>query len=358
MKNFVFLLLAGIGIACSPRPQSAQDCYPLTPTAVAVVDSPDAEPEFVQFPDQELERFLDSIGGLDTDSLIKAANHYSDSVFRKPSLSNWELHEADFALLKNAIADGVIPVAEALDIFGEGAIDISKLEDEFVNVVHIPFGDSADFNHYAISFGSPLIGSWESRVYFMEGRKVLGSHDIHHRYGLELEHFKDKYGETVIYYKENYTSGSGIWWFNFYFYKYHQGQLIPVLNELENGNLQWGWSIRTYWLESTVLSTEPLTMKMRYYHSFAGERPSDRFLDDSTTIRYAWNPDTRMYEGDYAASKLTRAQILSYYVDEGEVLFIHSHYAILKGLLKKKKWRGFVLEHLNLVKNYYLETDG
>jgi hypothetical protein len=182
---------------------------------------------------------------------------------------------------------------------------------------------------------------------------------------LDLKYFKDIDGKTVVYYRGEFTEGSGIWWYNFFFYKYDGDKIIPVLNELQNANLLQPspWGARELWLESTVQKTNPLTIKMVYHQKLPDTLLSDTdnatragsgpmIVNDSTIVKYVWNEKTKTLDGQFAGSKITRAQILSYYLIDNERLFINANYKKLKALLLDKTTRKATLNYINLVKNY------
>jgi hypothetical protein len=196
------------------------------------------------------------------------------------------------------------------------------------------------------------IGSaaWECDVYFINRDLLIAKHHVNHRYGLEMNHYQDEEGKTVIYYKENFQSGSGIWWFDYYFYRYEGNTLVPVLKELQNGNLSMFPSNRSRWLEAKVTNTRPLTLKMIYY--LTGENWEDIFRD-STLVQYLKDSKSNMLKGNYANSKLTEEQILAFNLGSyDDLFFIRAHYDVLKRLVngKDKAKRKLVFYFLNEAK--------
>lgn len=167
-------------------------------------------------------------------------------------------------------------------------------------------------------------------------------------------------GEAIVYRLVEFEDGSGIWWNNYFFYKYDNGKLIPVLNILQNGNAQAFWGPRILWLESKVINTAPLTIKMVYYQKFYkwGEDHfiyGPGFINDSTAVVFKWNKNSKTLQGQYANAKITGQQILTYYVTDNELLFINTHYTLLKTLLTNKKKKKWVLNYLNTIKNHKLQ---
>jgi hypothetical protein len=75
------------------------------------------------------------------------------------------------------------------------------------------------------------------------------------------------------------------------------------------------------------------------------------FINDSTIIQYKWDERSKTTQGQYAASKISKSQILSYYLFDNEHLFINSHYQLLKRMLHDSAQRKWELSYLNAVKN-------
>lgn len=305
----------------------------------------------IQYSDLQLENFLDSVGQLPSKPLMDKVSFYSDSIFKSQEQLNISINENDFSKLKNGCKDGYLDIGTAIAIFGDIKIDSDYLRLGTIPLTYISFDKNKDdFKEFAICPGNADAG-WSCVMYFFSGNKIIVKHQINHRYGLDLNHYLDKDGKTVIYYKENYESGTGIWWFNYYFYKYDNGKLIPILNEIQNGNLQYGWSYRTLWLESTILKTSPLTIKMVYNQGFTDSSEDSKIIDASTIIKYKWDESTKTLIGDYEKSKISKAQILTYYLEDNELLYINANYKTLKSSLNNKTKRNSILNYLNKVKN-------
>jgi len=313
----------------------------------------------IKYSDKQLTTFLDSIGKISTAVLMDKASFRSDSIFKNQLKIDKVIDSSDFEYLKKAIRVEKIDIKTANRIFGNINIDTTFLENDSLPITFFSFNKNKnEFNEYAICLGSPNL-DWRCELYFFKGNKILTKHNINHRYGLELEHFTDADSKTVIYYKENYVSGSGIWWFNFYFYKFYNNELIPVLNELQNGNLQYPWGFRVFWLESFIKKKNPLTLKMVYYLQLPDSTAEDgmqKIIDDSTVVTYIWDEKSKTFKGNYEKSKITSPQIMSYYVEDNEILFINAYYKILKACLLDKKKRLSTLNYLNEIKNYYYKN--
>ena len=304
------------------------------------------------YTEEQIELFLDSIGGLSPLLWAKNVDFIADSTFKNQRQLNKVISQKNFAKLKLAIFKyREIDLKTAKSIFGE--IDSSFLAKDRVPLVFISFDENKDdLNEYAIFLRSPSV-SWSCLLYFFKGNQIIAKHNIYHRYGLEIEHYIDADNRTVVYYKENFGSGTGIWQFNYYFYKYYDNELIPILNELENGNLN-GWGNgRSFWFKTFITNTRPLTLKMVYHQEiYDTNNISCKIINDSTFVQYTWDEKTRKLVGFYEKNKIDKYQTLTYYLADNELLFINTHYSLLKDCLKHKSKRSIVLNYLNDIKNY------
>lgn len=322
-------------------------------------DTLSVEKPQIQYNEEQLEYFLDSIGSMETQSLANKVSFTADSTFKNRLKMDKLISESDFSKLKQAIKekdeiDRVINTNTAKSIFGEIQVDSSFLEEGKIPITFYSFDKrKTDFNEYAICLGYPNM-DWSCVLYFFNGNKIIAKHNIYHRYGLEIEHFKDSDDKTIIYYRENLSSGSGIWQFNFYFYKYYDGKLIPILNELENGNLQCCFGERIYWLESFIVKKNPLKMKMVYYQElYDTNGTGHRIINDSTFVQYIWDEKTKTLVGDYEKTKINKQQTLTYFLADTELLFINAYYKTLKYNLKDQTNRQLTLDYLNKIKNHF-----
>ncbi|MGB1206956.1 MAG: hypothetical protein ACPG5B_15025 [Chitinophagales bacterium] len=294
-----------------------------------------------------LSHFLDSIGNLPLQVGLEKVLEYPDSMFRSRLQLSEEINKSDFEKLKSYSKNGLMDFAFAEKLFQHSKFDKEDYGIDGLPFTFYSFSKIDSFKQFAIN---PL---YTPDVYFFSENKIIGYHLIHNRYGLELEHYKNEANETIIYYEQNYQSGTGIWWYNFYFYKYKNDTLIPILNELQNANLQAHWHIRKLRLKTSVITHQPLTLKMVYYQSMLNTFFTEyKIVEDSTIVSYFWDEKSQMLKGDYQNSKISKPQILSYYLDENEYLFIQTHYELLKTALNSKdaKKRLAVLKYLEQVK--------
>jgi hypothetical protein len=321
-------------------------------------DSTETEVNRTRYTDQQLENFLDSIGSLSPSTWASNVAFVADSIFNNQLQLNRVISEKDFSKLKRALLkedeiDRAIDVNTAIRIFGS----IDEVDSSFIHGNRIPLTfysfdkRKEELNEYALCLGNPYM-SWSCVLYFLKGNQIISRHTIYHRYGLDLKHYKDKDNKTVIYYKENFVSGTGVWQFNYYFYTFDDNKLIPVLNVLQNGNLN-GWaSPRSFWLESFVTDTSPLTLKMVYNTTLVDTLNTIfKLVDDSTFVQFNRDESSQTLVGEYDTRKINANQVLSYYVADNELLFINTHYSLLKNGLNDTSIRAAVLNYLNEIKN-------
>lgn len=362
MKNTIYLFVILTITACNNMGKQRNNNQVREAKQVSADSTED-----VKYSDQQLETFLDSIGKLPNKFLADKESFQADSVFKNQLSFDTLISVKDLAVLKNAIRKGFISINIARRIFNNPKIDGSCTEKSMdltykqglTPVEYYPFGkDKKAFDEYGICIGEP--GNCPNAcLYFFKGNKIISMHNFYDRFASEsLMHYKDDDGRTVVYYIYEFAEGSGVGWFNYFFYKYDGDKLIPVLNELQNGNFVEARP-RALWLESTVKTTNPLTIKMVYNDDFSEpNNASDSappVINDSTMVKYIWDEKAKIFRGQYQQSKLTKSQILSYYLSNNNLLFINAHYEILKKTLLDKTKRARVLHYLQKVKsgNYW-----
>lgn len=305
------------------------------------------EPEAVirTFSDAQIMTFLDSVAQLSVDSLMEKSASIPDSIFKNQFSLNNKLSLWQDLRLKAAAKKGNIDLHLAQKIITDLQIDTAYVEKGRVDIALYPFKKMKEF---AFTLGDQDHSS-ECDLYFYKSGKIVARHHIRHRYGLQLEHFTDTGGNTVVHYKENFMSGSGILWYNTYFYQICDTELIPVLNCLQNANLQYPWGQRILVFESEIIKTEPLTVKMSYWVDFSIPYPSVSFISGCDTIQYDHDPVKNEYLPDYSNSSLSEARILSYYLINNELLFIRGYSQDLKDAFTKSESRDPALNYLDSV---------
>jgi hypothetical protein len=353
MKYICYLVLLFILVSCNNGQKP-----PITNPAVTKATSPQpndmTEEKNIHYTDQQIETFLDSIGRLPTQPMADKTAFYADSIFKHQLQIDRVIAPAAFEKLKHAARLGWITIKTAKSIFGDLVTDSTCNKKGRVMLTYYPFDKNQnEFNEYAICIGDSR-HCYDARLYFFKNNRIIANHPGYSHYGADLNHYKDIDGKTVVYYRYEFTDGSGEWWNNFYFYKYDGNNLTPVLNELQNGNVQGTLGPRFKWLESFVQKTRPLTIKMVYYVGFSDTSNADnapRVIDDSTMVQYTWSERSKTIEGQYSKSGISKPQILSYYLSNNELLFINAYYKQLKSLLHNKVTRKSTLDYLNKIKN-------
>lgn len=347
MKYILFALTIFLFFSCQFRQPKNPDLHE------KVSDSVDVQITNIKYSDRQLETFLDSVGNLSPNPWMKKVSFLSDSIFRSGKSLNDSLTPEEFKELNAACKSKLIDQKFARKILPDLVLDSAFLKLEKIPLTFISFDQhDSDFKEFAVCAGNPELTE-STELYFFQSNKIISKHSNYNRYGLSIDHFKDSDGKTIVYYIENYESGSGIWWNNYYFYKYYGHQLIPVLNEIQNANLQLGWSIRVLNLESSILKTNPLTMKMVYYQELPDTANNlHSIASDSTIICYRWNEISKKLEGDFANSKLSAPQKLTFYLQDNELLFINSFHSRLRNMLNDSlAIRNATLDYLSKVKN-------
>lgn len=341
MKYYLVLLVLFVLVACNNQ---ADDTIQQDNSEMAT-DSVIKR----QYSETELISFLDSIGKLNPDSWAATAAFYPDSVFRSQQKLNIFIADSDFELLKKQTSKDQINKDLFTKILPGEPIDTSFKDQGFLSVIIHSFSKKK-YEKFALEINT---GGWESTVYFFDKNRIVAKHQIFHRYGLTIEHFDNEAGATVIYYRQNFESGTGIWWWNYNFFMYVDQTLIPVLNTLENANLQYPWSVRSFMYETAILKTNPLTFRAVYYNELHDTTTNDAvsLLDDSADYSFNWDSGRMEYTADFSKSTLNNNKILSYYLVSNEWLYINSNYDLLKAALNDKQKRSSVLVYLNEVKN-------
>ena len=327
--------------------------------------------KIIQYSENELIAFLDSIGQLNPDAWVEELSFMVDSTLYNQKTLNKELTTSDFEKLKKAVKDGFIDTAFALQIFPELEFDTLLMVDENNSKLAIEFYSfdekKEDFKEFAILIGYGNGLFMESDVYFFHNKKIIAKHSIFYRYELELKHFKDENNNTVIYYNVCYSSGTGIWWFQLNFYRYNNDQLQPVFTEIQNINLQFFTAFRVYNIQSEIVNERPLQLKFVYEDLFFSSYEEDRdlfvfptisFIKDTTIVTYHIEKQSGKFIPDFSNSKLNRNKLLSYFLGyvenaDSEIPFINAHYELFKNGLRGNDpiLHDAILNYLNEIKN-------
>jgi hypothetical protein len=368
MKTFYGIFFILTLLSCNNKPTSA-----VKKDASKKVEkkSPPAEKAIVKYTDKQLEAFLDSVGHMAQQPLADRVAFGVDSTFKnftKPM--NRLVPAADFEQLKKAIKAKMITPRLARIIFGEFKGDstcnanglLDSVKKGYVHLSYFPFDK---FRQYAVRV-SDAEHCNGSDLYFFRDNMIIAKQDGYSRYfDDDIKYYPAGDGNTIVYRMIEFNSGSGIWWNQYFFYKYDGDQLIPILNIPENTNLLQPspWGLRELWFESTVKGTIPLTIKMVYHQTLPDTtEPGDfdsvsynnrpMIVNDSTIVKYSWNKQTKTLQSDFTGTKINQAQILSYYLNDNELLAINAYYSKYQKMMISKKKRPYLLNYLNTVKNY------
>ncbi|MDB5147061.1 MAG: hypothetical protein JWQ57_1081 [Mucilaginibacter sp.] len=359
MKMITCFFILLITLDCNHINSPAKKALPKKP-----IKTPAKSYKEIKYSDQQLIAFFDSVGKLPIQPLADKVAFEADSVFRNfMEPMNRQLSITDFALLKQAIKAKRINAHMAKQIFGEFTADsncnmkglLDSVKKGYVYLRVYPFfRNNNRYDEFAVGVadGAHCPGAM---IYYFRGRKIIAKQEFS-RDTTEPEYFTNVDGENIVYTVYEFTHGSGVSWLNYFFYKYDGDKLIPVLNELANGNAQLSWIGRVLWLDATVKRTNPLTIKMVYYNHFVNE---DRtgwgpvVINDSTIVSYKWDEKSKTLIGQYEKTKINKAQILSYYLDNNsDLLFMNVLQKPLRKALKNKENRPLLLRYLRNVKNY------
>jgi hypothetical protein len=348
--KYVFFLLSLFALSCGSNPNK-QEKTSISNDSVIIKST--------NYSTTTLIHFADSIAEINPEIWESKIIQLPDSIFKSQKDLAVELQKKDFSELMDGCKKGALNTDFIKRIFPDFRLDSANYAEDilkgYLPISYYSFDDNKyEFKNFAIVLGYTAL-SWECKVFFFSNNLMISEHNVFHRYGLDLRHFKNSNGNTVCYYRQNFQSGSGIWWFNNNFYMFEDNKLIPVLDELQEANLQYPWSIRSYWLRSSIEQFNPLTIKFVYYNEFPD--PSNSYpikvIDDSTIVEYNWDKSSKQYIPDFSKSEQNRFKILTYYLVDNELLFINSHCNLLKELINgdDSLKRQITFSYLNIVKN-------
>jgi hypothetical protein len=74
-------------------------------------------------------------------------------------------------------------------------------------------------------------------------------------------------------------------------------------------------------------------LKMVYSQAFSDDPGSPTFIHDFTVVRYTWHEESKTFRGVYEKSKITKPQILTYYLEDNEHLVIYTYHDMLECFL-------------------------
>jgi hypothetical protein len=344
--KFILILSALLLFSCKHRQDGSAD-----PVNRDSASNPMAD---VYYENSELSAFFDSVSQKDCTPFQLSLTRYTDSVFIHRTNLNRKIQPVTFEKLKQSIEFGHLDLTTGKEIF-DMPLDSTFIKEGSIEISFVPFEKAkGKFGKFAIVIGS-LLSAWENDIYFFDGASLVAKHHNFHKNGDTIHWFLDSDGNTVVYYLQNFGGGSGIWQYNYFFYKYLNGRLVSVLNILENGNLHWS-SVdpRHFWLETTVVKTSPLKLKFVYNYELSDYNSNwTDIKKDSTEVVFDWDKNSSKYIGHFP-DKFDMLQIYCYYLDDKADLYTvcadKKHLAsILHGQDSAK--RKAVLFFLNKLKN-------
>ena len=368
MKTFygIFFILILLSCKNKPTPAIKKDTIKKAETKLLPAERP-----IVKYADKQLEVFLDSVGHLAQQPLADKVAFGVDSMFKHFTKStNRLVPPAYFEQLKKAIKAKMIAPALARIIFGELSIDstcntnglLDSVKKGYVHLSYFPFDK---FRQFAVCLSNAEYCNG-SDTYFFSGNIIIAKqHCYNKHFDDDVQFYQAEDGNTVVYRMIEFDSGSGIWWNQYFFYKYDGYSLIPILTIPENTNLLQPspWGLRELWFQSKIIRTIPLTIKMVYHQTLPDTtEPGDSdsvshdnppvIVNDSTIVKYSWNKQAKTLQPDFTGTKTNQAQILTYYLNDNELLAINAYYSKYQKMMANKKKRRYLLNYLNTVKNY------
>jgi len=299
--------------------------------------------------EHDLNNFLDSIYNLKDTQPNSNPMYFEDSIFHSRVNMSLLINDKDFEALKIGAKKGKLDISLATKIF-RYPMDSAYISENYVRIIFFPFNRNNTFNEFAICIGGPAFDV-ENDVYFFKKNKVVAFHHIYHRYGLGIESFKDADNRTTIYYSENFGGGTGPSQFNFFFYKYFDNKLVPVLN-IPYSSMRDVFDGLTYDLQSEILKTSPLTLHYFYTQELTDTTNTTvTLVNDSAIVQFLWDEKKLTYTSKYNP-KFSYRNLMSY-IDYDNPYIIKSYYRFFKTILAGKDTtkKNIVLIYLDNIRN-------
>ncbi len=293
----------------------------------------------------KMQLFFDSIKNISSENLVQKAQFIADSTFHSFKVHNQSISKNNFKLLMQAVEKQEISYNQFNRIFNF-KIDAYFTNSGKIQIRFFSFCKKDSLQHYAIVLGNKDL-TWESKVFFFERDRLISEHNVFHKYGLELDFFLDLDMQPIVYYSFNFESGTGVWWFNYFFYKFSNGTIEPVLNILQRSNLNFPLQNRIYSYEAELINFLPLTFKVKYLQEIFGENgKSLQLINDSSIFVYRWNSNFNKFLPD-SHNKLSHYQIISYYLGETDFLFIKTHTTEFTNAVKVDSLKSIIFSYFN-----------
>ncbi len=313
-----------------------------------------------QYPEKEIMAFLDSVAQLDSKALCQAVidSTWVDN-FGEAFKMDKTLSDNTFAAFKKACLNEKITPLLAQTVFDtvDSSDNLIKQSQDTLSTYFFPLGKNK-FDKFAFTIPN---SDWANELYFFEKDVCKYRYQFENRYGVNVKHFKAPDGNLIVYWTEG-GGGTGEYQFNYYFYKYTNNTLMPILNVVEYSSSY--WRTRDFRFETTIVNTNPLVLKFNYRASLLNEDAPEPFdddritiINDSINIPYDYDIYLNQYVPKYQNEKMNEALMLSFYYINSELLFINMFHKKLRKMLETGNTheKQTVLFYLNNVRtgNYY-----
>lgn len=316
-----------------------------------------------QYPEKEIMAFLDSVAQLDSKALYQAVvdSAWMDN-FGEVFKMDKTLSDNTFAALKKACLNEKITQLLAKTVLDtvDSSDNLIKQSQDTLSMYFFPLGKNK-FDKFAFTIPN---SDWADELYFFEKGVCKYRYQFENRYSVNVKHFKAPDGNLIVYWAEG-GGGTGEYQFNYFFYKYTNDTLIPVLNVLEYSSSY--WRIRDFHFETTIVNTNPLVLKFNYEASLRNRDAPEPFYDDQITIindsiniPYDYDIYLNQYVPKYQNEKMNEALMLSFYYSNSELLFIKMFHKKLKKMLEtgNTQEKQTVLLYLNNVRTGNYDRTG
>lgn len=289
--------------------------------------------------EQRLRDLFDSIASMDKDPLLLDARSVTDSALALITNLDVDLSSTTLQSLHAAEVDSLLPrkVFAELESYSTDTMPfIDPGQEDSVEVIMHQLGDSLGEWTYSVLEVPDADGWGACLLFFFHGKKLIAIKGVHHRYGLQLGHFRTHGGKMCVSHNEVFSFGSGLSQSNTFFYELTDDRVVPVYNMLTSAGNVGGLGGRRWWgIWSRVEGTDPIRITYLMENMWSGSDTVLPFAIDSVGL------DVDLDNPNERASDLgsgTRARVWSYQAMERtpssnasfDHLFIATHKAQLE----------------------------